>query len=133
MKKFDNIINLIINLENFMIPYEYFFICWFIKLENNEKFRIITPKIVFKNLQLMFKKGNLYNHNYYFKLEKFIEFIKKNNLFKFLRSGKILYYSKEIPKNMIQCNNCGVIFKNYPKCNCYLYQSSFGELELTMY
>lgn len=134
MKKFDNIINLIIYLENFMIPYEYFDICWFIKLENNEKYRIITPKIVFKNLQLLFKKNNkLYNQNYYLKLENFINFIKKNNLFKFLRCGKILYYSKEISKNMIQCNNCGSIFKNYSKCKCYLYQSNFGEFECSMY
>ena len=127
MITYDNIYELITNMPKFMIPYKYFDICWYIKLKNNKSYENITPKIVTKNLKLQFGNFNNSNYKYYLKFNEFEKFIKNYENYKCLRNGKVIYNNVYIPNNMIQCDNCGRIWDGNAQCNCYLYNSEFGE------
>jgi hypothetical protein len=131
MKTYSNISSLINDLPKYMIPYDHYDLYWYIKIKNNSKYNIIIPKNVIHNLQDRF--GNT-NDNYLNKrLKQFSSDLKKNVQFRFFRSGKILYYDDDIPEDMIQCDNCGKIWNGNAQCNCYLYNSEFGDLEFGSY
>ena len=132
MKKYSDINKLINDLPKYMIPYDHFDLYWYIKLKNNSKYNIIIPKNVINNLNIRF--GYINNNSHYLdkRLKQFVNDIKKNTQFKFLRSGKILYYADDIPEDMMQCDNCGNIWDGNAQCNCYLYDSEFGDLEFVI-
>ena len=128
MPSFENIYKFIDYLPKYMIPYEYFDICWYIKIRNNKDFEIFTPNEVIINLKYIFgefkcPKEEVFNK----KLNNYINFLRNNSKIKILRSGKIIFDKEKIPRNLIQCDNCGKIWEGNAKCNCYLFTSEFGE------
>jgi hypothetical protein len=129
MKTYNNINELILDLPKYIIPIEYIDIYWYLKLKNNANFKIIIPKVIIKKLESKF--GNVNNTNYEYlnkKIDNFKECIVGDNKFKFLRSGKIIYYDIIIPNDMIICNDCGNIWDGNAQCDCYLYNDYFNEL-----
>ena len=130
---YSNILELIDDLPKFMIPYQYFDICWYIKLKNNKNYEIITPNIVFKNLKIKYGEFNYPNNQYYQKFTEFENFIKSYENYRFLRNGKIIYKNFSIPDNCIQCDNCGRIWDGNAQCDCYLYNNEFGEYSCDLF
>ena len=127
MLTFPNIDDFIDYLPKFMIPYDYFDICWYVKIKNNENFNIITPKEVIYNLKRIFGNFNNPNRFYTEKLNNYINFLRKDSRIKILRTGKILFDKEYIPEDLIQCDNCGNIWDGNAQCDCYLYSNEFGE------
>lgn len=128
MLTFENINSFISYLPKFMIPYDYFDICWYIKIMNDEDIKIITPKEVICNLELIFGKLNNPDDNIINeKLNDYIDYIRKDNRIKILRTGKILFNQEEVPEDLIQCDNCGNIWDGNAQCSCYLYSNEYGE------
>ena len=127
MLSFKNIYEFIDFLPKYMIPYEYFDICWYIKIKNNKDFEIITPKEVVINLKEIFGNFSFPKQIYQEKLDNYIHFLRKNPKITFLRSGKILFQKDEIPNHLIECDNCGKIYDGNAQCNCFLFSNEFGE------
>lgn len=133
MITYNNILELIDDLPKYMIPYQYFDICWYIKLKNNKDYEIVTPNGVTRNLKMQYGEYDNPNYIYYEKYNEFENFVKSFENYRFLRNGKIIFSNFSIPDGCIQCNNCGNIWDGNAQCNCYLYNNEFGEYSCDYY
>ena len=91
MITYNNILELIDDLPKYMIPYQYFDICWYIKLKNNKDYEIITPCGVTRNLKMQYGEYDNPKCEYYEKYNEFENFIKSFENYRFLRNGKIIF------------------------------------------